>query len=398
MNLEKRFIDIQKLLIEHLDLIQVEALDLHSNTPEKYIKWLKELNKFSPSEKRILENELSSPKGSDISLDYNELLDRIRDLIVLKKLETTAPPINKILLKKINLKKQHEIAIIDSQLRNKEISQVIDIGSGAGHLSSILLHGNERESLCIDQENKYQEIGRQKFLRDMPELLRRLEFQTCSFTRNTPLKTAPESIIIGLHACGNLSVDILRKGISSRTKMILNYGCCFHKLDPAHLNLSQLGKEKTIRLSNHALTMASKSYKRLNVEDIDVRTKVKRFRYSLHLYREEFLNSKFQTLGNASKQDYDGSFSDYALKYCPDLSISTNKEELEYFYSSIKTKTSVGEILNLGIIRSHFARLIEVYIIIDRALYLKENGFNVELLETFNRDLSPRNISLFASR
>lgn len=398
MNLEKRFIEIQKILIEHSHLIQHEALDLYPGMPPRYKSWVDSINRLSTLEKRELENELILSNNSATPKDYKDLLLSIQKLNLLPKLEASAPSIDKKLLKKINLKKQHEIAIINDQLKEKEIKQITDIGSGAGHLSSILLHGNKRESLCIDQEEKYQEIGKKKFQRDMPELLERLKFQTCSFNRKTELKTGQDSIILGLHACGNLSVDILRKAITSRTGMVLNYGCCFHKLDPAHLNLSVLSKKVGIRLSNHALTMAAKSYKKLTQKDIEVRSKVKKFRYTLHLFRTDFSNLGFETLGNANKQDYNGSFSDYAFKYCPDLELSTSKEQLERFYSSETVESRVQEILNLGIIRSHFARLLEVYIVIDRALYLEENGFNTELLETFSRDLSPRNISLFARR
>jgi hypothetical protein len=110
------------------------------------------------------------------------------------------------------------------------------------------------------------------------------------------------------------------------------------------------------------------------------------------------LKGKFQTIGNASKSDYAGNFSDYALKYVPELEESHTRGNLQSFFDSEITKDRVNKILNLGIIRSHFARLLEVFIIIDRGIYLIDNGFRVELYETFNRELSPRNISLFGSR
>ena len=51
-----------------------------------------------------------------------------------------------------------------------------------------------------------------------------------------------------------------------------------------------------------------------------------------------------------------------------------------------------------NIIRWQFGRAIEKLIILDRAIYLKENNYKVELGELFDENISPRNIGIFAEK
>ena len=51
-----------------------------------------------------------------------------------------------------------------------------------------------------------------------------------------------------------------------------------------------------------------------------------------------------------------------------------------------------------NIIRWQFGKAVEHALLTDRCLYLEENGFDVEMAEYFDSDLSPRNIGILAHR
>ena len=51
-----------------------------------------------------------------------------------------------------------------------------------------------------------------------------------------------------------------------------------------------------------------------------------------------------------------------------------------------------------GLIRNAFGRLLELYIQLDRVIFLEENNYNAELLEVFEEPVSPRNIAIVATK
>jgi len=396
MNLEKRFIDIQAFVHEHQYLHESEVLERYPHFSPPYLQWAQELGRL-PTEQRLEhENELATDHITNAQ--YLEYLHQIKSLMNIESDQFSEEQIPQILKKKMSQKKQHELVVIKQQLEKMDFNHYLDIGSGAGHLSSYLLWENDRTSTCIDQSRDFQEIGIKKLSRDLPELLQRIQFKQATFDRTAEIAAPANSALLGLHACGDLSVELLESFKKSHHKGFLNYGCCYHKLSEHNLNLSKLAKKNPLNFTNHSLTLAAKSYKSKSKEEMKLRDKVKLFRYGLHIYLKDQFDLDFISIGNGTKKDYDGVFSDYAKKYAGNYLEATSKEELETFIQSNSTKEKINLLQSLGIIRSHLARLIEIYLILDRALYLKENGYQVQVTETFDKDISPRNISLWALR
>ena len=56
------------------------------------------------------------------------------------------------------------------------------------------------------------------------------------------------------------------------------------------------------------------------------------------------------------------------------------------------------KILFANIIKSFIGRTIEVYILLDRCLYLIENGYEVNIKRFFNENISPRAIGIYAKK
>lgn len=399
MDLESRFFQIKSFLIEHQDLLQTEVLESFERLPEKYHEWAKELKNLSQLEIIDLENNLISKKiYNEGHLDF---LNTIKSLSKVEHLNSTKFAIEEIppnLKRKLTLKKQHEISHISSYLSNKSYKTILDIGSGAGHLSAILLsYDKKKKSICVDMSKEVQAIGIKKLERENPEILRRLSFIERKIDDQTSLQDINYDLLLGLHTCGDLSVNLLKihlkNKIENKKGSFLNFGCCYHKLSTDSLNLSQRAREKPVlHLSHHALTMAAKSYKSLSPKEYDERVAVKNFRYGIHLFMKRKLDLDFQTLGNATASDYKGSFSDYAKKYCSQTH-NTNAQVLEDFYQ--KNLLLIKDVQYLGIIRSHLSRLAELYIVLDRVLFIKETNPNLEFGELFDRKISPRNFGIY---
>lgn len=396
MNLEKRFKKLHQFLGEHQFLHELEVLERYPDTMGIYEDWIKDLEDLSPDELINFENNPSSTFLKNSS--FIDFLDEVLFLQRIPKKDFHLKKIPQTISQKMSLKKQHEISLIKEEINELDIKQLIDIGSGAGHLSSYLLWDSNLKSVCIDQSSEFQEIGKKKLSKYHPQILENIDFETMTFSPSSELSFLEDTMVIGLHACGDLSPLIIDKYLRSKNKFLLNYGCCFHKLTEDYINLSSYAKKNPLKLSNHTLTLAAKGYKPKSKEELNFRDKVKLYRYGLHIYLKDDKDLEFITIGNAQKSDYESSFSDYAFKYAHSHLNGVSRDELDIFISSLETNKKIRRLVLLGIIRSILARLIELYIVIDRALYIQEKGYKVELNETFSKELSPRNLSLMAQK
>ncbi len=389
MEIEKRFTQIQFFLKKHEKLVNHEVLEMNQEDLSPYSEWMKELKTFST--KDLIALEANYNFENIVTPGFVEYIQTITDLISLPKLKESKLEIPKNINRKLSLKKQHELKQIKELIHGDHF--FVDIGSGAGHLSSYLISNTLSRSLCLDVEKSYQDIGKEKLSKYAPEVLDKMEFKTVFVEDDTKLDIPEKSYLLGLHTCGDLSSHLINIYLNkAELESFLNFGCCYHKLSANQFNLST---SASFSLNKYSLTLAAKSFKTLTSKDFLKRKAVKDYRYTLHYLMLEKFQDEFTSIGKTHTNDYQGGFADYVYKYYPKAS-DISHTELKLFYEGYQEK--VWEIQLFGIIRSLLSRVIELYIILDRALYLKEHNIDVDILECFNKDLSPRNIAIKAKK
>lgn len=381
MNYEKRFNAIKDFLKEHEYLYQKEMLNHY---PEKlkppYHDWVCELDDFSFQDLLELESNYSTQRISDIG--FIHFIKECEKLCDIPYYNTNETIISNELKRKLTPKKIHEIQNIKSYVATlKDINTIVDIGSGAGHLSCALVDGSDKNSVCIDMDKKLQTSGQKKINLWLSHLKDKIKFINHKVTSENicPVTIKDNFLVIGLHSCGALSTHIIK----SAPQKVLNFSCCYHKLYDEY-NLSKIAKVDALSFSNHALTMAAKCNSTYQVQDIEKKFLVKRFRYPIHFYYRDHFNQDAPTLGNAKEADYQGDFKSYINKYCnqlKDKSVELKSKQMMYYFKA-------------GSIRALLGRLIEIYIILDRTLYLKEQGLDPKIYQFFNPKISPRNIGI----
>ena len=128
---------------------------------------------------------------------------------------------------------------------------------------------------------------------------------------------------------------------------------------------------------------------------------MKSYRYCIHfLLHDEYGKEGIVPLGNSNPKLYDESFGVYALEQLDRIGVAPKQtqEELDNYYLEPSRQTLLWEMISSGIIRNTFGRLLELYILLDRAIFLEEQGYEVKVEEIFDETISPRNISLTASQ
>ena len=391
--MEQQFNQLRQWLKSHRSLWESEILDHYPALPSgPYSRWTSELQELELGELVDFENARLT---SGLSKEFTDFLLTIKRLTKIEKINCSDSKLGKNLQHKISQKKRHEITQLKGHFENDHKNNFVELGGGAAHLCAALLEGNQRKALSIDQEQTFQKMGQKKLKKYNPDIYDRIEFRNHKITRDTIFELPSNTVILGLHTCGPLANYHMNLFHKSQADHMLNFGCCYHKLKN-EFNISQQAKEDPIDLTHHALHIADKTFKGQTAEGMKRRFQVKKFRYAFHIFLHQKIGQNFLNLGSAHHQEYYQEFSTYALNTLKRIHYahSFDPEELDSFYSQTKLQEDINHRIHMGLLRNTLGRVIELYIIFDRALYLQDLGYRPKVLSFFNEEISPRNIGI----
>jgi hypothetical protein len=406
MDFKKRFQEIAEFLQPYQRIWENEIMLLYPKPLESFPNdWISDLAQFKNQED-VIKLSRKEVKGFVTNPSLIEFYQRLEELSQVPTLDKLAPfPEQKNSFLHMIPKKQHEIKnlapFVNHFYQKHGIKNIIDIGGGVGHLAQTLTSHYQLKTTTLDMDPVLQETGRVRFKRnDVSYINVKVDAENESFRSILE----PDSLTLGLHTCGPLAVHQIKGSSSSQIKGLINFGCCYEKLlpYPESQNISKLSKTLSHPLvfNRFALTLATRAHRKMNDKDYELKLKVKYYRYAIHfLFHDEYGIESLTSLGNSHPSLYDESFASYALKQFETIKIPLkhSTKELDQYYSSEKLQTLIWNMLSADLIRNAFGRVMELYILLDRAIYLEETGYSVQLLEFFEEPLSPRNLGIVAS-
>lgn len=304
-------------------------------------------------------------------------------------------------------KKQHEIRklapYINQVYQDKKISEVLDIGGGVGFLAQTLNNQFGHHVTSIDMNSEFQKTGVDRHAKNAKHP-HKVNFKTVKVENGGEFVEILKNNVmpVGLHTCGKLALDIIRVSSDKKVPALINFGCCYHTLDktPDLQNISQFSRDnEPLWMSKFALTLACRAHRKLDEKDFDLKQKVKYYRYAIHILLHDLYDQKeLVTLGNSNPKLYDESFGVYVYDQFKRIHINPKHsvDELNAWYANPEIHTLIDRMLAAGIIRNALGRIMEIYLLLDRAIFLEEQGYDVKVEEFFDEEVSPRNIGITA--
>ena len=409
MDFKDRFEQIRDYLLPYQLIWDREILICYPESIDWYDnEWIQDLSKLSLDEIFLIDSrkDLSPIRGSK----FKEIIEKSIALSTIpKKLSCKNLDIPPHSLNRVSQKKRHElknlIPVIEKVKSTHNIREVIDVGGGVGHLSRILAGYFDLHSTCIDYNKDHLNRGRQNL-----QKLRAPEQDKINFVHmdinKTPINEFNriqnlfnrESFIVGLHSCGPLSVKLIKSIIHHKARGLINFGCCYLKCDPiSDINLSKHASEKPLTITSEGLTLATRAHTELSRVDFDNKFRVKHHRYALHLFLyHELGQNKFLSVGDCNLSIYHESFSKYARMKLKQHGFKHDFSDhyLDNFYK--KNETLLKKMFLCNLVRWVFGRPLELYILLDRVLYLQEHGYQTTINQYFDGKISPRNIGILS--
>lgn len=307
-------------------------------------------------------------------------------------------------------KKQHEIKRLAPHIQHiyqkNKIDKVIDIGGGIGLLAQTLNNQYQLKVTSIDMNPVLQKTGFERHEKNAKDAKNKVSYKNLKVESNGefPQMISENAMPVGLHTCGKLALDIITVCAKKKVPALINFGCCYHTLDqaPGLQNISQFAQNHDpVWMNKFALTLACRAHRKMDDKDFNLKQKVKYYRYAIHiLLHDHYDIPELVTLGNSNPKLYDRPFSEYVLEQLKRISVEPrhSASELDAFFVDENLQTLIDRMLAAGLIRNALGRVMEIYLLLDRALYLEEEGYQVKVQEFFDEELSPRNIGITAER
>ncbi|KRP48689.1 Methyltransferase domain-containing protein [Pseudomonas libanensis] len=267
----------------------------------------------------------------------------------------------------------------------------LDWCAGKGHLGRRLLQPDQRLT-CLEYDPALVASG--QALSDHHRLPVTHRLQDVM----TDMAIDPAHTPVALHACGDLHVRLLQLASSAGCKQLALAPCCYNRINADHYQaLSAAGRASRLQLSIEDLGLPLS-------ETVTAGNRVRQQRDTSMARRLGFDRLQRQLRGcdeylpapSLPAIWLDKPFADYCQELASLKGLSTGKQD--WAALEVHGWRRLAEVRNLELVRGLFRRPLEMWLVLDRALFLKERDYNVEVGSFCETALTPRNLMVLAER
>lgn len=209
----------------------------------------------------------------------------------------------------------------------------------------------------------------------------------------------PDQRIVALHACGDLHVKLLQLAARKGVQQVQLAPCCYQKTaDAQYQPLSQTARQQPLPLSKQELHLAVTETVTAGEYQQRQRLRLQAMRLGFDCLQrdvrslDEFL--PIQSLpGEWARTDFKT-----FCEHCAQLKSLTLPDQVNWAHYEQRGQQRLREVSALDLVRFLFRRPLEIWLALDRALFLQEQGYQVEIGTFCPRSATPRNILIVAAR
>ncbi len=204
------------------------------------------------------------------------------------------------------------------------------------------------------------------------------------------------SSVLGLHACGGLHQRMLTLSTQRQAAAVALAPCCYHRFSERYQTLSNAASQSALQLSNDDLRLAVRQTKTARRGETLARRQLQRWWLACRQLAAE-QGVKFQHYRSLPHSAAKLGFEHFVAQQCaasalPGLSLDRAEAALQ------RAAEQQLQDEQRGLAAMMFRRLLELRCVLDSALFLREQGYQVQLQAFCPSELSPRNLLITAQR
>lgn len=273
---------------------------------------------------------------------------------------------------------------------------LVDWCAGKGHLSRIVQRSQQQPVHCLEWDGDLVEAGIALAQKQQLDI----HYHQHDVKQAAPsCCTRADSVHIALHACGELHIRLLQHVTDSQAHAVALSPCCYHKISADHYQpLSGPAQQSALSLDRPALHLAVQDTVTAGRSERQLREQQRLWRLGFDALQRELRNSDSYLPVPSSprsllRQDFPA-FCQWAA--------STRQlqlpDTLDYDHYLQQGRDRHHQVFRLELLRRLFNRPLELWLVLDRALYLEQHGYRVSISRFCDSAVTPRNLILLAER
>ena len=392
---EARFIALSALLNANRDLIRERPF---TGVP---VAWEAALPELSQALRRLTMAEVARYENAPLDIPgvrdaCPALVDTIETLTTWPHL-TAGEPTAVEMPKRIRNRKWSQILHFIAALDRQEPSpsaRFVDWCSGKGHLAGELNRRFGRPVTCIEKNPALCRSGAAE-----AEIRgRTLRFECKDvLVPNTALLLDNDTAVTALHACGHLNLALIRYSAERKVPYLAVAPCCYQRIDGMiYRPISRAAEAHAVPLTRHLLRLPALSDHRPSALKHRFRQRQHAFRLGIDLLiREATGQDAYRPLGKIRPELMRCDFETFARTVSDEKGVPL-PGTVDFIAAEQAGWRRFHLTSALGLARSLFARALESWLLLDRMLFLEEQGYTVTAGEFCAPSLTPRNLMIIA--
>ncbi|CAM2887063.1 SAM-dependent methyltransferase [Vibrio rarus] len=203
---------------------------------------------------------------------------------------------------------------------------------------------------------------------------------------------------VALHACGDLHVALMHHAMNYQLPALSIAPCCYHLIQGEHYQAqSDEGKASSLILSKSELRIPLQ-------ETVTGGERVQRhrllemsFRLGLdELLRGELGLQQYQPIPSIKKSQLQLGFREFCLWAAQRKGLTLPECDFEQY--RLQGELRFARMEKLSLVQMAFHRALEMWLVLDKSLFLAKHGYQITLNEFCSKAITPRNILIHAKR
>ena len=361
---QQPWVDVNRPLVDWLNSLSIENIQILKEQPQVLIK---ELIRFLP--------ELETA-NQNIQFDNSALVG-----LDLPRGTADGIPGRKL---------QQIVAMGEASLEHHHGKEWLEWCSGKGFLGRILSQQSDQKVTSFEWQQSLCESGQK--IADAQHL--NMSFvQGDAFSKEADRVFNSNQHAVALHACGDLHVELVKKSVSHGLPAVTISPCCYHLIrGETYQALSSVAKSSALTLSKSDLRIPLQ-------ETVTGGERVKRHRQLEMSYRLGFSQLLKGELGvdeyvpvpSIKKSELSEGFESFCCWASEVKEISLGSD-IDFDSYLVQGEALFWEMEKLSLVQQVFRRPLEIWLALDRAIYLQEQGYEASIEEFCERSITPRNL------